>query len=127
MPRRKRTSQAIANAQSRMAAIQAIDPTLNLGQGISVTEFNLKIEAARQALEDYNKALSVIDQVGNDFTTLERSLTDLSNRMLSGVATVYGKSSSQYKMVYGSKRSRKRPAEATETPTSTPAPELVTV
>jgi hypothetical protein len=126
MPRRKRISKAIANAQSRMAAIEVIDPTLDLGKGISVAEFNLKIEAARQALEDYNKALSIIDQTGTDFANLERSLTELSNRMLSGVATVYGKSSSQYKMAYGSKRSRKRTAETSETPASTPEPEPIT-
>jgi hypothetical protein len=39
--------------------------------------------------------------------------------MLSGVATVYGKSSSQYKMAYGSKRTtRKRALEAATNETS---------
>jgi chromosome condensin MukBEF ATPase and DNA-binding subunit MukB len=111
MPRRKRTSIALENAQSRIAALQTIDPDLDLGRGISVADFNEKLEATRQALEEYNKALSVIDQTGSYVTELERSLTDLSNRMLSGVATIYGKSSSQYKMAYGSKRTtRKRTA-----------------
>jgi uncharacterized protein YukE len=125
MPRRKRTSQAIENAQSRMAAIETIDPQLDLGSGISVAAFNAKIEAARQALEEYNKALSIVDQNGSAFGDLEKSLTDLSNRLLSGVATVYGKSSTQYKMAYGSKRSRKRAPESTE-PTSKPETASVT-
>jgi chromosome condensin MukBEF ATPase and DNA-binding subunit MukB len=124
MPRRKRTSQAIENAQSRMAAIETIDPQLDLGSGISVAAFNAKIEAARQALEEYNKALSIVDQNGSAFGDLEKSLTDLSNRLLSGVATVYGKSSTQYKMAYGSKRSRKRASESTE---PTPKPETASV
>jgi uncharacterized protein YukE len=119
MPRRKRTSQAIANAQSRIAALQTIDPAFNLGNGISVSDFNTKIEETRQALEAYNKALSIIDQNSNAVNELERSLTELSARMLSGVATVYGKSSSQYKMAYGSKRTRKRPSETPNEPNST--------
>jgi hypothetical protein len=117
MPRRKRTSSALQNAQTRIAAIQTIDPKLDLGSGISVVDFNKKLEATRKALEEYNKALSAIDQTGSYVTELERSLTDLSNRMLSGVATIYGKSSSQYKMAYGSKRTtRKRPAPESSTP-----------
>jgi uncharacterized protein YukE len=117
MPRRKRTSAALENAQSRIAAIETIDPKLDLGNGVSVADFNNKLEVTRQALEDYNKALSAIDQTGSYVTELERSLTDLSSRMLSGVATIYGKSSSQYKMAYGSKRTtRKRAVSEGSTP-----------
>jgi hypothetical protein len=108
MPRRKRTSSAIQNAQTRIAAIQTIDPKLDLGNGVNVADFNKKLEATRKALEEYNKALSVIDQTGSYVTELERSLTDLSNRMLSGVAMMYGKSSSQYKMAYGNRRTTRK-------------------
>jgi uncharacterized protein YukE len=115
MPRRKRTSQILEDAQNRIAALQTIDPTLDLGHGISVSAFNAKIEETRQALEDYNKALSVIDQTGSNVTELERSLSNLSIRMLSGIATVYGRSSSEYEMTNGSKRRRTRSATATKT------------
>jgi chromosome condensin MukBEF ATPase and DNA-binding subunit MukB len=116
MPRRKRTSQPLEDAQNRITAIQTIDPELDLGNGVSVSAFNAKIEETRQALEEYNKALSVIDQNGSNVAELERSLSSLSTRMLSGVATLYGRTSSQYEMTNGSKRRRARPAAATESP-----------
>jgi methylthioribose-1-phosphate isomerase len=122
MPYRKRTSLALQNAQLRVAALETIDPELDLGSGISVSAFNAKIEETRQTIEAHNKALSAVDQTRSTIVDLERSLTDLSTRLLSGVATVYGKSSSQYKMTYGPKRVRRtRSAEATDSPENTPA------
>jgi hypothetical protein len=114
MPRLKRNSPTLTAAQSRIAAIETINPDLNLGNGISVAEFNAKIEETRQALEEYNKALSTIDQSRSHVDALERSLASLSTRMLSGVATLYGRTSSEYEMTNGSKRRRTRSATAPE-------------
>jgi chromosome condensin MukBEF ATPase and DNA-binding subunit MukB len=110
MPRRKRTSQTLTNAQLRITALNAIDPSLDLGNGISIAAFNAKIEETRQMLDTYNNALSSIDQTSTTMQDLEKSLTELSTRLLSGIATVYGRSSSEYKMVNSTRRTRRRPA-----------------
>jgi hypothetical protein len=119
MPRIKKTSPTLIAAQGRIAAIETINPQLDLGNGISVAAFNAKIEETRQAIEEYNKALSVIDQSRSRVTELERSLSSLSTRLLSGVATLYGRTSSEYEMTNGSKRRRTRSA-ATESSSATP-------
>jgi uncharacterized protein YukE len=116
MPRLKRTSPTLTVAQSRIAALETINPKLDLGNGISVKAFNAKIEETRQALEEYNKALSAIDQSRSRVTELERSLASLSTRMLSGVATLYGRTSSEYEMTNGSKRRRTRSVVTPESP-----------
>jgi uncharacterized protein YukE len=118
MPRRKRTSQKLEDAQSRMAALKTIDPSLDLGNGVSVAAFSRKIEETRQTLEDYNDSLSAVDQTTNTLQDLEKSLADLSTRLLSGIATLYGRSSSQYKMVNGSRRPRRRATTEPEDNTS---------
>jgi paraquat-inducible protein B len=110
MPRRKRTSEPLTNAQLRITALNTIDPNLDLGNGISVAAFNAKIEETRQTLETYNNALSAIDQTTSTIQDLEKSLTELSTRLLSGVATVYGRSSNQYKMVNATRRRRRAAA-----------------
>jgi hypothetical protein len=116
MPRIKKTSPTLIAAQSRSAAIETIAPKLDLGNGISAAAFNAKIEETRQALEEYNKALSTIDQSRSRVTELERSLSSLSTRMLSGVATLYGRTSSEYEMTNGSKRRRARSVATPESP-----------
>jgi chromosome condensin MukBEF ATPase and DNA-binding subunit MukB len=119
MPRRKRTSQVLEDAQNRIAALRTIAPSLDLGNGISVSAFNGKIEETRIAIESYNHSLSHLDQSGSTIRDLEKSLNELSSRLLSGVITVYGRSSSQYKIVSGSRR-RRRSTAAVTAPKQTP-------
>jgi hypothetical protein len=117
MTLRKRTSPTLKNAQARLAAIEAINPKLDLGSGISVVDYSAKIEEASRAIADYNKALLAIEQTSSIINDLERSLASYSTRMLSGVATIYGRTSSEYRMTSGPKKRRK--------PAGTPAAEAI--
>jgi hypothetical protein len=125
MPTRKRTSPTLRNAQARIAAIETINPALDLGSGFSVAVYNAKIEEIRKAIEEHNKALLAIEQTSSSITELERSLASYSTRMLSGVATLYGRTSSEYKMASGPKKRRKPPE--TETPTETESPAAMAI
>jgi len=68
-----------------------------------------------QAKQDaYNALLSQADQAQNELLAAEKAIRDLSERMLAGVASKYGKDSSEYEMAGGTRKSeRKRPTRKT--------------
>jgi hypothetical protein len=108
MPYKRKVSPAIAKAKMRVSGIKSIDPTLDLGNGMSVAAYEAAIEAAEQRIETYNMAISNIGQLQNSVTEAERLLSDLSERMLSTIAGRYGKKSDQYEMAGGTKRTTRR-------------------
>ena len=69
------------------------------------------INETRTALVNYNKLLSDADEAYNDFQTLEKTLADTSDRMLTGVATHYGKNSNEYEKAGGTRKSERRRAK----------------
>ncbi|GAB4369296.1 MAG: hypothetical protein Kow00121_09090 [Elainellaceae cyanobacterium] len=77
---------------------------------MSLDNYNTQIETLRSLLAEYNTILSNLDRVTNNIATAEKGLSDLSELMLLGVATTYGKSSNEYEMAGGIRKSdRKRP------------------
>jgi hypothetical protein len=95
-------------AQRRIAGLKSIDPSLDLGNGLTIQAFSTLIEATRQKVEAYNTALSVVDQSYNNSLEAEQLLSELSERMLTGVVSKYGKSSNEYEMAGGARRLRRR-------------------
>jgi hypothetical protein len=113
MPRRKRTSPILNKAEKRSVAIRSISETLDMGNGLSIENYAEQIQALRQLMDEYNMILSQLDRVTNDIIGAEKSLNDLSELMLMGVATTYGKDSNEYEMAGGVRKSeRKRPVRS---------------
>jgi hypothetical protein len=82
MAYRKRKSAAITNSRKRLSGLEAIDPALDLGNGLTVSDFKNAIEAAEKKLDDHNTLLSEVDEAGNIVVEAEKSIIDLSKRML---------------------------------------------
>ncbi|MBW4465734.1 MAG: hypothetical protein KME07_09895 [Pegethrix bostrychoides GSE-TBD4-15B] len=124
MPRRKRSSDTIDKAQRRLAGIRSIDPNLNLGNSLTTDSFATLINDSQQKLEAYNTALSIVDQTYNEILQTEQALAEYSERMLTGVASKYGRYSNEYVMAGGSPRrtTRRRTAQSAPTLASLPAP-----
>jgi hypothetical protein len=115
MGRLKRTSKVLEKANVRAAGLRSIGPE-DFGGGLTSAAYEAAVEETRQKLDDYNQALSAVDEKGNILTDSEKKLQDLSERVLAGVAAKYGKNSNQYEKVGGVRKSdRKRPA-ARKTP-----------
>ncbi|MEL6453716.1 MAG: hypothetical protein AAFQ40_03240 [Cyanobacteria bacterium J06623_5] len=112
MARRKKTSSAIlAKATKRLSGLKSINPKLDFGNGKSVVSFEKEIVHMQSKLQEYNTLLSKADQASNELELLEKKLTDLTARMLSGVAMNYGRNSNEYEMAGGvrtGERKRKR-------------------
>jgi hypothetical protein len=67
----------------------------------------------------YNTTLSTADSQLNAVEDAEKVLRDMSERMLTGVATYYGKDSDEYEKAGGvRKRDRKKPVRSNATKTT---------
>ncbi|HEY9698668.1 MAG TPA: hypothetical protein V6D10_15505 [Trichocoleus sp.] len=108
MSRRKRSSKTLEKAERRLAGLKSINSSLDLGNGLTVESYTTRIEDARAKLESYNTALSSVDKAYNDILEAERVLGDLSEHMLLGVASKFGKSSDEYEMAGGVRKTSRR-------------------
>jgi len=110
MARQKKLSPFLEGAQQRLTALSSIDPALDLGNGLTLAAYRAEVTSAQAKQDAYNALLSQVDQAYNEFLAAEKSIRDLSERMLAGVASKYGKDSSEYEMAGGKRKSeRKRP------------------
>lgn len=105
MTRRKRTSRILEKAELRAAGLKAIAPTLDFGDARNVSNMTQVMEQLRTKIDAYNTALSVIDSYQAEIEELEKTLGNLSEQMLIGVAFQYGKDSREYQMAGGVRKS----------------------
>jgi hypothetical protein len=110
MARQKRKSDAVARAQKRAAALAAIDPKLDLGNGLTLDAYNTAVTAHEDDVDKYNSNLSDLDAALTNIKANEKALDQLSTRMLKGVAVKFGEDSDEYEKAGGKRTSeRKRP------------------
>jgi hypothetical protein len=115
MARKKRTSKVLDKALKRADGLKTIDPVLDLG-GVTLAEFSGRISKLTTDMSQYNTLMTQLDTMTNDLKAQEKALAEYSNRMLSGVATRFGKDSNQYEAAGGVRKSeRKKPVRAPKT------------
>ena len=90
MARKKRKSKAVENGLKRAAALAAIDPKLDLGNGLTLDAYNTAIQSHEQAVDGYNTTLAGLDAQLTAIKGNEKVLAQLSARMLKGVASKFG-------------------------------------
>jgi hypothetical protein len=109
MGRLKRTSKVLEKASVRAAGLRSIGPE-DFGGGLTSASFDAAVAETRRKLDDYNEALSLVDEKANILADSEKLLLDYNDRVLAGVAAKYGRNSNQYEKVGGKRRDdRKRP------------------
>jgi hypothetical protein len=110
MGRLKRTSKVLEKAYVRAAGLRSIGPE-DFGGGLTSAAYEAAVEDTRQKLDAYNEALSLVDERANILTDSEKTLQDLNERVLAGIAAKYGKNSNQYEKIGGIRKDdRKRPS-----------------
>ncbi|UBF24993.1 hypothetical protein K9N68_25635 [Kovacikia minuta CCNUW1] len=105
MPRQNRTSRMLEKAEIRIAGLKAIDPQLDFGDSHTITYFSDLIEQLRTKLDAHNTALAVVDSSRTEIEMLEKTVGELAEKMLLGVAFKYGKDSREYEMAGGVRKS----------------------
>jgi len=118
MSRQKRSSQVLQKAVRRAAGMNSIAPNLDVGNGLTLPAFSTLIETMRIQENAYNSALSHIDKLYREMLQTERELGDMTEHMLMGVGTRYGKSSVEYGMAGGVPKNQRRKRLRGESPTS---------
>ncbi|MGV0028958.1 hypothetical protein [Phormidesmis priestleyi] len=108
MPRRKKNSRVLEKAEQRSSSLKSISPTLDLGNGLTLSLYSNLIEDLRSKVAAYNTALSHLDKLSLDVAETELQMRDLSEKMLLGVGAKYGKSSQQYGMAGGTPKNKRR-------------------
>ena len=101
MPRRKRSSRILEKAEFRVAGLKAIDPSINFDDTYSLQNLNQLIENFHNMLDDYNAAIAMIDSSRKKLDEVEKTLSQVSDKMLVGVGFKYGKNSNEYELAGG--------------------------
>jgi hypothetical protein len=107
MSRQKRTSRVLEKAELRSAGLKAVDPSIDFGDARNLQNLTQVIELLRARIDAYNTALFTIDSSKTEIEALEKTLGDLSDKMLIGVAFKYGKDSREYEMAGGVRKSER--------------------
>ncbi|MEH1842276.1 MAG: hypothetical protein V7L20_26980 [Nostoc sp.] len=110
MTQRKRNSISLTKAERRIEGMQTINPGLDFSNGFSIATYNTKVIELREKLAAYNQAQTIVDKTHNALIEAERELNTYSEQMLLNVASHYGKSSDEYEMAGGTRRSDRKKA-----------------
>ena len=114
MPSQKRTYRVLEKAELRAAGLKAIDPSMDFGDARNLQNMTQLIEQYRTKIDAYNTALTVINSSRTEMDELDKALSDLTEKMLIGVAFKYGKDSREYEMA-GAVRKSDRIRKSTAT------------
>ena len=101
MARKKRKSDAVNSAETRAESLARIAPELDLGKSLTLEDYHAKITVTRTTLNTYNALLAGADV---KLEQQERALRDLSERMLEGVSSYFGKNSDEYQKAGGTRK-----------------------
>lgn len=105
MPRQKKSSPVLEKSEQKVIGFKSIDSNLDFGNSISLkylTELNGQL---RNKIDQYNMMLTAIDTTKEEIETLEKTIRETSERLVSGVALKYGKDSREYEMTGGVRKS----------------------
>ncbi|MEH2424206.1 MAG: hypothetical protein V7K48_25840 [Nostoc sp.] len=101
MSRQKRTSRILEKAELRSAGLKVIDSNLDFGDNCDLQNLTQSIEQLRTMLDAYNIALAMIDSSKTKIDEMEKTLSNLTDKIVRGVAFKYGKNSSEYELAGG--------------------------
>ncbi|MEH2456453.1 hypothetical protein [Nostoc sp.] len=101
MSRPKRTSRVLEKAELRSAGLKAIDSNMDFGDNCGLQNLTQSIQQLRTMLDAYNIDLAMIDSFKTKIDEMEKTLDNLTDKIVRGVAFKYGKNSSEYEMAGG--------------------------
>ncbi|NEU75971.1 hypothetical protein PI95_026320 [Hassallia byssoidea VB512170] len=101
MSRRKRSSRILEKAEFRVAGLKAIDPKINFDDTCNLQNLTQLIEQFHNMLDNYNAAIAMIDSSKKKLDEMEKTLSQVSDKMLMGVGFKYGKNSNEYELAGG--------------------------
>ncbi|MDX2213415.1 MAG: hypothetical protein SFY66_09010 [Oculatellaceae cyanobacterium bins.114] len=105
MARQKRSSTVLEKAERRAAGLKSLGIELDFGNSRSLSSFLEAIELMRRKQDLYNQLLASVDSTYVEMLEFEKTLADLTDHMLLGVASKFGRNSSEYEAAGGVRKS----------------------
>jgi len=110
MARQRRTSPALVVARARLAGLNKINPAANLGPNLTPQAYQAVMDDTVAIEDSHSQLAAQMDDSSNRFDAQNDLLRDWNRRVLSAVEAQFGPDSSEYEMVGGTRKSkRKRP------------------
>lgn len=109
---RKLKSAALDLAKTRLAGLNAINPKLDLGKGVTVKLFADEVAKTTADIDAYNVDLATLDARLNGIRKREKALNAMSVQAMRRIAADFGADSDEYEKIGGVRTSeRKRPVK----------------
>ncbi|MCW5314330.1 hypothetical protein GTQ43_11085 [Nostoc sp. KVJ3] len=105
MPRKKRSSPLLEKTEQKVIGFKSINSSLDFGDSISLSYLTQLTGQLRNQIDQYNMMLTALDSAKAEIETLEKTIRETSERLVSGVALKYGKDSREYEMTGGVRKS----------------------
>ncbi|MDZ7959266.1 MAG: hypothetical protein RMY34_15520 [Aulosira sp. DedQUE10] len=107
MAQKQRTSRILEKAEFRVARLKAIDPNITFDDNYNLRNLTQIIQQFHNMLDEYNADMAVIDSSRTKLDEMEKTLKNISDKMLAGVGFKYGKDSNEYELAGGVKQSER--------------------
>ncbi|MEH2136233.1 hypothetical protein [Nostoc sp.] len=105
MSRKRRSSPVLEKTEQRVIGFKSIDSSLDFGNSISLNHLTELTGQLRNQIDEYNMMLTALDSAKAEIETLEKTIRETSERLVSGVVLKYGKDSREYEMTGGVRKS----------------------
>jgi TolA-binding protein len=115
----KQTSKVLDQALLRVANLEAIDPQIDFGKGLSLGEFTALAQSVQTSLREHNAAIAVVNQTTQSIQDMEKRLVEMGDRLVMGIACKHGTQSEEYQMLQKIKRKASPRTRAAGTTTET--------
>ncbi|MBD2337634.1 hypothetical protein H6G64_11635 [Calothrix sp. FACHB-156] len=107
MARKKRTSRIVEKAEFRVTGLKAIDPNIAFDNNYNLQNLTQLIQQFHSMLNEYHDAMAVIESSRTKLDEMEKTISNISDKMLAGVGFKYGKDSNEYELAGGVKLSER--------------------
>jgi uncharacterized protein YukE len=104
MARSKRKSPVLDKATLRIAGLKMMAEPIEMGNGLTLSEYEQKVQTLQESLSNYNHLLTTIDQAADTIAEQELDLRQYSEKVLLNAGAKYGKDSVQYMQAGGTIR-----------------------
>ncbi|MBW4579287.1 MAG: hypothetical protein KME42_06910 [Tildeniella nuda ZEHNDER 1965/U140] len=74
MARLKRSSNVVEKGMRRLAGMRSLNNPLEVGYGLSLTEYGARIQALQEYLASHNTMLSTVDEMAGTVQLMEQKL-----------------------------------------------------
>jgi hypothetical protein len=122
MARPKIASRTLLKAEKRAAGIASIDLNLDLGNGLTLSAYNQRIQEFRALIALYNQNLATLDDLGRQLKLAEAGLSQMSEQMLMGTGAKYGTRSREYGQAGGTPKGERRRTPSQNRKNTNPPP-----